>query len=142
MSHKHRHSVGGLLSGLIGVIYPLTQGGKQSRDLSDCAWQQILAETQAEIRAAINQVNLATLNKALGAEKELLVEYVQELDVVGFANASKDFKTLVFAPALNYDQYFLQAYTPESPATIFPYVMQGAAQVIGARQEMVRGLPL
>lgn len=130
--------VGGLLSDLINILYPLTEAGKASRDLSDCAWQQILSEMKSEIRVAIDQVNLATLNKALGAEKELLVEYVQEVDVLGFVNASKDFKTLVFAPALNYDQYFLQAYTPESPATIFPYVLQGAAQVIGARQEMVR----
>lgn len=45
-------------------------------------------------------------------------------DVLGFQNASKDFKTLVFAPALNYDQYFLQADLASSPATILPYVMQ------------------
>lgn len=121
-------------------MYTYASDTGPKRDLSDCAWQAILSEMRAQIKEAINQVNLAILNKALGAQKELLVEYVQELDMLGFANASRDFKTLVFAPALNYDQYFLQADVASSPATVLPYIQQAALQIVGARQEMVRSL--
>jgi hypothetical protein len=70
--------VGGVLAALISFLVPEFDGANgPHRDLSDCAWQQILDAVNTLIGRAIDENNLNTLNQRFASQQANLKQFTQ-----------------------------------------------------------------